>query len=94
MIGRATMNISKEEMIAIVENYLNKELFNTAFRANHKCRVVDQIRKAGDRFIITIEGEAVPRPHTCAISVDDAALSTENGAQSGEPGTTELSITQ
>jgi hypothetical protein len=57
MIGRATMNISKEQMIAIVEHYLNNHLLNTTFHKEHTVKVVDQIRKTGDRFIIIFEGQ-------------------------------------
>lgn len=57
MIGTTQMTISKEQMIAIVEYYLNDELFMSALHTRHKAKVVDQIRKTGDRFVITFEGE-------------------------------------
>ena len=57
MIGITQMTISKEQMIAIVEHYLNTSLLNTTFKPEHKAKVVDQIRKSGDRFVITFEGE-------------------------------------
>lgn len=65
MIGTTQMTISKEQMIAIVEHYLNDQLFVSALNTRHKVKVVDQIRKAGDRFVITFEGEQkAERPKT------------------------------
>lgn len=61
MIGTAQMRISKEQMIAIVEYYLNKNLFNTTFEPQHKVKVVDQIRKSGDRFVITAQIYLTPQ---------------------------------
>lgn len=56
MYGVTQMTISKEQMIAIVEHYLNTNLLNTTFHEEHKVKVIDQIRKMGNRFVITFEG--------------------------------------
>lgn len=79
MIGKVVMQISKEEMMAIVEHYLNSHLLNTTFHSEHKAKVVDQIRKSGDHFIVTFEGQQpkkAERPKTLSDS-DPSRSSTE-----------------
>jgi hypothetical protein len=62
MIGRTQMTISKEQMIAMVEYYLNDQLFLSALHPKHKATVVDQIRKSGERFVITFDGQLPKAP--------------------------------
>ena len=80
MIGIVTMEISKEEMMRIVELYLNDELFHSALASRNKATVVDQVRKRGDRFVITFEGKKAERPKT----IGDSDLSRPSTEANGD----------
>lgn len=50
------MEISREEMVAIVEFYLNNNLLNVTFKEYHRSKVLDvKERKVSGRFVIEFE---------------------------------------
>lgn len=52
MIGLTVMEISHEEMVAVVQFYLNNDLLNTTFQDRHKSVVEDVRQRKDGRFII------------------------------------------
>lgn len=65
MIGKVIMEISKEEMMRIIEVHLNRSFISD------KVLMVQQVRQKGDRFVITFEGDVpknAERPKAVAVS--------------------------
>lgn len=76
MKGRTVMEISREEMTAIVEFYLNNNLLNTTFQEHHKSKVVDvKERKVSGRFVIEFEAAKQVKVSLTEIVKPDAEAS-------------------
>ena len=58
MIGCTVMDISREEMIAIVQFYLNSNLLNVTFQKHHKSVVRHVHQRSSGRFAIEFLSEA------------------------------------
>lgn len=52
MIGLTIMEISREQMLAIVQYYLNNNLLNITFQKHHESVVKDVRERSSGRFVI------------------------------------------
>lgn len=74
MIGTVIMDISEHEMNAMVQYYLNRDLFTTAFgKNNHHATVVSVRQRPNKRFVIEFDGQ--PEPEFVVDEVVDHAAS-------------------
>lgn len=58
MIGLTIMEISSEQMQAIVQWYLNNNLLNITFQKHHKSQVESVRQRSGGRFVIEFRAQA------------------------------------
>lgn len=65
MIGLTVMEISAEQMQAIVQWYLNNNLLNVTFQKHHESVVEDVRQRSSGRFMIEFRAKA-ERPKTSA----------------------------
>ena len=58
MIGRVIMEIGKQEMIAMVQYYLNNSAFDAELhsRKYHRAHVVEVRQRSNGRFVIDFDG--------------------------------------
>jgi hypothetical protein len=58
MIGRVIMEIGEQEMVAVVQFYLNSSVFNAEFdsRKYHRAHVVGVRQRSNGRFVIDFDG--------------------------------------
>ena len=57
MIGLTIMDISREQMIAIVQFYLNNNLLNVTFQKHHQSVVEDVHQRSKGRFMVEFVAE-------------------------------------
>lgn len=57
MVGLTIMDISEEEMNAIVQHYLNSNLLNTTFQEHHKSVVEEVRQRSNGRFVIEFRAQ-------------------------------------
>lgn len=57
MVGLTIMDISREEMNAIVQYYLNSNLLNTTFQEHHKSVVEEVRQRSNGRFVIEFRAQ-------------------------------------
>lgn len=87
MIGLTVMEISTEQMQAIVQWYLNNNLLNVTFQKHHESVVEDVRQRSNGRFVIDFRAKAekpktlavdLSRPTTEAIGVDTTSIARAN----------------
>jgi hypothetical protein len=71
MIGHVNMEIGEQEMIAMVQYYLNNSVFNAEFdsRKYHRAHVVGVRQRSNGRFVINFDG--VPERQEQPDGTDD-----------------------
>ena len=62
MIGHVIMEIEADEMIAAVQFYLNRDVFDAeGVRKRHKANVVDVRQRSNGNFVIEFNGWFLPK---------------------------------
>jgi hypothetical protein len=87
MKGLTIMDIDPDEMVAIVQYYLNNNLLNTTFREYHKSIVEDVRQRSNRRFVIEFREQkkaAASHAASSLIRLPQGVSDTDDTQSTGE----------